>query len=306
MTRRTAVIARVLQLMKAQWWRIILTVLCALALPLAVDVFRQMVMMSNMPWLTEALTKIYGGTGPVYQDGLAMIDRFWTAPSVQAVLWLSLASFLISPVLTMGLYNFLVRMLKDPGNGEGVEGDVRFVFSRMKDFFRALGCLLLIALRIFLAALPGLALYIALMTMTLLGAIKLSAMVLMLSGGGMIAAMVMAIRTAYLYELAPVRLAEHTGEGIRAALNRSRQLMLGHRWEYFTCQLTWYWIILLVSLISSSLSMGLGLTLDIVAKVLVNTLMLATTAGFWLIREGEEAQLPVREQSQEKEPLLEE
>ena len=298
LTRRTAVIAKVLQLMKKQWWRILLAVGCAQALSLVVDCYQQISLLRHFNEISGAVALMAEGTNLSIQQAQDALWRVLGQPDVQRIPWLNLAAVFVTPVLLMGLNNFLALMLKDPQNGDGVEGDVRFVFSRWKDCLKAVGCTLLIALRVLLAALPGVALFVAL---AFLGTMMKSLGVLILSYyGGTILAAVMAVRTAYLYELAPAILAEHTRSGIREALNLSRALMQGHRWEYFTCQLTWYVITLAVELLTGGLtSIGLVMTISVITSVIVSALRLTTAMTFYLIRDAEEGPMKGRHMAKE-------
>ncbi|MBR6028243.1 MAG: DUF975 family protein [Clostridia bacterium] len=285
MLRRTAVIAKVLMLLKKNWQRVVLAVLASQVLTLALNCMVTVVLNLHVADLLTILNSYVTGSF-TEQQASAAVGRLLTLPDMQALYWLSLATLLLTPVLTLGLYDLLLAMLRDPREGEGVEGDVRFVFSRFRDSLKAFWCTVLVTLRVVLATLPGFALSLGIVV---LAAFTGNSGILSLIYAGSIMSTVMGIRAEYLYRLSLACLADDSDAGVRAALRRSRELMYGHRMELFTCEFTWVWISLIVTFISGMIdSIAVALTVSMVCSVLINTLVLSTRAAFLLSRVNEE------------------
>ena len=160
--------------------------------------------------LTEEINAFMQGSG------------FW---STQA---LYLAAWLVTPCLTLGMYSWILNRLR------GQEEPVSAVFSRVHMFFKALGLHLLIALKLLLWALPGIALTVllAIPASRLLAAggsseaqLEYSVLVVEMLSINCIAAVGIPVALAAIrYSLSEYILTEEPGEKITVCVKRSKAM----------------------------------------------------------------------------------
>ena len=200
---------------------------------------------------------------------------FWT------IRGLELLALLITPCLALGMYKWLMDLLR------GEEHPVSFVFCRMKLFLRAIGLQLLIILKVLLWMLPGIAVMAVLMfplfragnAQAQLEALQrgynltLPVMLLMIIPGAM---------AALRYALSEYILAEEPGTKILECIRRSKELMKDQKKNLFFLVfsfLLWY---ILEILIASLLSGVLSLVFQMFAGLALNVYMSCSVAAFFL------------------------
>lgn len=183
---------------------------------------------------------------------------------------LSLAAFLLSPVLLLGSYHYFQQLLRgNPSLGWSA------AFSRMPSFFKGLGLNLLVGLKCLLWGLPGLAGSALLLL--------LSHNIPSLSGYGAswivtlsivcyIGTLVPMIRAMFSYALSLYFLADHPDWKLRQCLDASKTAMAKQKLNLFTMELTFFVWQLAISYLSSLVLMLLG---DVVYYVVSLGLSLA-------------------------------
>ena len=218
---------------------------------------------------------------------------FWT------IRGLEILALLITPCLALGMYKWLMDLLR------GQENPVSAVFCRVKLFFRAIGLQLLIILKVLLWMLPGIAVMVALMiplfrtgnAQAQLEALQrsynmtLPVMLLMIVPGAM---------AALRYALSEYIMAEEPGTKILECIRRSKELMKNQKKNLFFLVfsfLLWY---LLEILIASLLSGVLSLVFQMFAGLALNVYMACSVAAFYLHLASGEKIVPEQEQAPEE------
>lgn len=180
-------------------------------------------------------------------------------PTRMASLVLSVIAFLLSPVLTLGLTNALLKLLR------GQEIEVSTVFSRMNIFFKSLLLTLLTIVKILLWSLPG--------GLIMVGAGVLSVLTqqtwpLSLYFVGMTVMMVHMIRAMLHYAMSSIYLADDPTMGARAALKSSIALMKNRKMALLSLTVSVYLWVLIGSLVEGLISSMFG-------AVIASTLFMA-------------------------------
>lgn len=166
------------------------------------------------------------------------------------------------------------------------------VFSYLGNSLPAFGLGLWIGLWVFLWMLPGMA--VMLIGALIGGAMDSEALTVLLMIVGYVAIFVCVLRAAFSYSMANYALADKPSMGVRAAMNKSKELMNGRRWQLF-CLTVPYALIsigasllvsLLVALCSGSQSLSaiiaiIGMLIMIVACVVISLYTAAAYASFY-------------------------
>ena len=194
---------------------------------------------------------------------------------------LDLLALLVTPCLVLGMYKWLMDLLR------GEEHPVSFVFCRMRLFLRAIGLQLLIILKVLLWMLPGIAV-MAVLLYPLFQAGNAQAQLEALQRGYNLALPVMLLMiipgamAALRYALSEYILAEEPGTKILECIRRSKELMKDQKKNLFFLVfsfLLWY---LLEILIASLLSGVLSLVFQMFAGLALNVYMSCSVAAFFL------------------------
>jgi uncharacterized membrane protein len=200
---------------------------------------------------------------------------FWTIRGLEILAWL------ITPCLTLGMYKWLLDRL------QGQTGPVDTVFSRMRQFLKAIGLQLLIILKILLWMLPGLAVMTYLIwpvfqatdLPTQLAAVQrsysMTLPVLLLTA-------VPAGMAALRYAMSEYIMAEEPGSKILYCIRHSKELMREQKRSLFLLVVSFLLWYLLEVLISSMLPGVLSLVFQMLAGLAITVYMSCSIAAFYL------------------------
>jgi len=199
---------------------------------------------------------------------------------------LNLAAFLITPCLGLGMYKWLMDLLRKAPVTDVVQG----AFCRVRLFFKAIGLQLLIILKVFLWMLPGIALLICLMiplyqadtpdavnsVMRTVNALTLPVILVMAVPGA-----IAALRCA----MAEFILADEPETKITECIRRSKEQMRDLKRMLFTLLLSfllWYLLQLLVASFLSGMSSIIALLFQMLSGLALNVYMSGSEAAFYL------------------------
>ena len=207
-------------------------------------------------------------------NGLLNSTAFWT------IRGLELLALLITPCLTLGMYKWLMDLLR------GQENPVSAVFCRMRLFFRAIGLQLLIILKVMLWMLPGIA-AMAVLTVLLFqtGSMQTQPEILLrtyMIQPVMALMIVPGVMAALRYALSEYIMAEEPGTKILECVRRSKDLMKGRKGKLFSLLIIFFLLYLLELLIASLLSGVLSLVFQMFAGLALNVYMCCSVAAFYL------------------------
>lgn len=187
------------------------------------------------------------------------------------VLGLSLMVLIASPVLTLGMINALLHVLRKKEFTAGI------VLSRVKYLLKALGLELLIAWKLFVWMLPG----VMLMSASLFLPRTLMTLTMIV---GLAALVIMGVRAGYSYALSVFVLADEPETRIRDCIRRSRNVMQGRRMEMFSLEISFLgWQILLsyVQLMLMGFGAIIGLTLGMFASLFLTVYINCAKTAFY-------------------------
>ena len=185
---------------------------------------------------------------------------------------LTLMVTLLGPVLNLGLINANLHALRKKEFTAGI------AFSRIGHILKAVGLMLLVALRVFLWMLPGL----LVMLSALFVANANLATLLMIAG--MITMIVMGIMASYRYALAVYVLADEPSTKLRQCVRRSCEVMHKRKFELFSLEISFIGWSLLLTLVQSMLdSFGpvISMTLSMFASLFLTVYTSCAQAAFY-------------------------
>lgn len=193
------------------------------------------------------------------------------SPKAALFIGLNVLEFVLSPVLMLGLLRVLLLALRKEPFGPGT------VLCRLRYVLRALGLKLMIALRMLLAMLPGLAVMI-------LGAVIPGGLSSFLITGGSVLMIVMGLMASYRYCLAELFMAD-VPMGIGAAIRESRRVMQHRRMEMFSLQLSFMgWLLLemlLEGYVYTLFGNVIGMALGMLMSLMLQLYMYMASAAFY-------------------------
>ncbi len=198
---------------------------------------------------------------------------------------LSLMVMVLVPVLTLGLINALLHALRKK------EFTALIALSRMKYILKALGLMLLVALKVFLWMLPGLC-----VTLAALFVDPNMATLLMLVGA--VAMIVMGVMAGYRYAMAVYVLADDPTTKLRQCVRRSCEVMHKRKFELFSLEISFIGWSLLLSMVQSMLmNLGpvIGLTLGMFASLFLTVYTNCAQAAFYQEYAVGKVELPSQE-----------
>ena len=208
-------------------------------------------------------------------NALLASTSFWT------VRGLEILALLVTPCLALGMYKWLMDLLR------GQEQPVTVVFCRMRLFFRAIGLQLLIILKVLLWMLPGIAAMTAVL-LPLAGAATQAAQLEILTRAQgfsfplMLLMIVPGVMAALRYALSEYIMADKPESGILISIRRSKELMKDQKKNLFLLMLSFLLWYLLELLIASFLSGVLSLLFQMLAGLAINVYMTASVSAFYL------------------------
>ncbi|MGN0777934.1 MAG: DUF975 family protein [Aristaeellaceae bacterium] len=193
---------------------------------------------------------------------------------------LSVLSWLLSPVLTLGLTWCLLELLRGHTIGVGS------VFGRMSCFFKSIGLNLLTALKLVLWGLPGAG--VMLLSMLFLFLPDSGTATWLLTVGymvGMVLMIVLMLRAMLHYSIATIYLADDPELGVRGALRASIAMMRRRKMLLFSLMMTFVlWLMLLsllTDLISAMLGMVIASTLSMLLQLMIHVYMQTSICAFY-------------------------
>lgn len=260
-------------------WQIALMVALIASLP---SLISQVVSVMTTSGMTQTMQNLMGilQDGSTIDDLLALMAE--TELSVAGYIpsaVVSLAAWLVSPFLTLGMLNYFFMLLR----GEQ-DVPVSAVFSRKGCFFKGIGLNLMTALRTFLWMLPGAVLEVASMFLALSESTSTIGLVLMLAGSA--AMLVLGIRAALHYAMATRVLAECPEKGINQCIRESVAIMRNRKLLLVSLELSFILLSLLISLAESLLTgmLGtvLGATLSMALSFALNIYMQMAASAFYV------------------------
>ncbi|MBQ4581134.1 MAG: DUF975 family protein [Clostridia bacterium] len=184
---------------------------------------------------------------------------------------LTLMVTLLGPVLNLGLINANLHALRKK------EFTAAIALSRMKYILKAVGLMLLVAVRVFLWMLPGMALTLAALFVDL----NLATLLMI---AGMITMIVMGIMASYRYALAVYVLADEPSTKLRQCVRRSCEVMHKRKFELFSLEISFIGWSLLLTLVQSMLdSFGpvISMTLSMFASLFLTVYTSCAQAAFY-------------------------
>ena len=206
----------------------------------------------------------------------AMLQKYAASPSRLASLGLSVLSWLLSPVLTLGLTWCLLELLR------GHEISVGTVFARLGAFWRSIGLNLLTAVKLLVWSLPGMAVMFAGMMLLLLTGSSLS---LTLYFAGLTLMIVLMVRAMLHYTMAPVFLADEPERGVRGSLRASIDMMRTRKMALFSLMLSFILWMMILSMLTSFLSAMLGMviasTISMLLQLMLSVYMQTSICAFY-------------------------
>ena len=194
----------------------------------------------------------------------AMLQEYAAAPSRLVSLGLSALSWLLSPVLTLGLTWCLLELLR------GHEIGVGTVFARLNCFGRSIGLNLLTAVKLLVWSLPGAAvMFIGMLLLLLTG----SSLSLMLYFAGLTLMIVLMVRAMLHYTMAQNFLADEPERGVLGSLRASIDMMRTRKMALFSLMLSFILWMMVLSMLTSLLSAMLGTVIASTVSMLLQLLL---------------------------------
>ena len=172
----------------------------------------------------------------------------------------NLAAEIISPFLTLGMLNYMLRLLR------GEDALIGTVFSRTGCFFKGIGLTIMIALKEVLWMLPGLA---VMMSSILL--VELSdTLAITMMYAGMITMIVLGVRAALHYSMATLIMADRPDVRIMQCIRESVEIMRQRKMMLFSLQISFIGYSLLLMLAQSIIAVLVGNVLASTLYMLFN------------------------------------
>ena len=178
----------------------------------------------------------------------------------------SLALVLLTTALALGYQNAVLKLIR------GNEISVGDVFSRMDCAFKGFLLTLFIGLRMWLWALPGMAVMV-------IGALFGESTIVFFSLVGAIVIYALMIPAAFRYCMAVPALADNPELGVLDAFNKSKEIMNGRKWTFFKLIFVIVLIIMLAAFALGLLTALLGQRLVLVVILSIASLLLSLAAG---------------------------
>jgi len=198
---------------------------------------------------------------------------------------LSLMVMVLGPVLNLGLINANLHALRKQ------EFTALIALSRMKYILKAVGLMLLVAMKVFLWMLPGL-----LVTLSALFVDANMATLLMIVGA--VAMIVLGIMASYRYAMAVYILADEPATKLRACVRRSCEVMNKRKFELFSLEISFVgWSLLLTMVQSMLMNFGpvIGMTLSMFASLFLTVYTNCAQAAFYQEYAVGKVELPSQE-----------
>ena len=199
---------------------------------------------------------------------------------------LGILAWLVTPALSLGMNHWTLDRIR------GEEEPVSAVFSRLSIFLKGIGLRLMIALKVLLWMLPGIAVFLAglipLYTTDFASreaALSAANTSLLIMYAAMMAMLVLGLMGYLRYALADFILADEPEERVLSCLRRSRELMNGRRGALLGLLVSFILWYLLISIVSS-FAAGFGgsvfsLMVQMLGSLFVSVYMLTSEGVFY-------------------------
>ncbi len=211
-------------------------------------------------------------------DMTLLLNDFRSAmtPALMTAWGVSLVLSLFSPMLLLGLLNYLQNLLR------GQAGTPSDVLSRKHCFLKAIGLELWMALKIVAWMLPGLALYMLgaglAIWMNSLDVLSFSLI------ASIVVMTVLGVRASLHYVMSRYIMAERPEIGIRAAVRESVAIMRSRKLAYFMLFLSfigWRLLVFLAAMVLISISPVIGLTGNMAMTLVLNLYISTSACAFY-------------------------
>ena len=205
---------------------------------------------------------------------------------ILAMTGLGVLAWLVTPALSLGMNHWTLDRIR------GAEEPVSAVFSRLNIFFKGVGLRLLIALKILLWMLPGIA--VMGLSMVLLIRADVSSREAVLSAAntsimlvwfGMLLMMVLGVMGFLRYAVADFILADEPQERVLSCARRSREMMNGSRGPFLSLLVSfflWYILVMLASSFAAGIAGDVfGLMVQMLGNLFLSVYMLTSKGVFY-------------------------
>lgn len=202
------------------------------------------------------------------------LDAFelWMQEKAGAYFGLMALEILLTPMLMAPLYGALLDAVR--GQSVSIGG----AMGRLRVGPKSLLLFLWMLLRIYAWMLPGLAMMVVAMFMP-------ETMMLLLMIGGLVVSLVLGVRAALHYVLAPIVLVDQPSVSLNGCIRKSWEEMRRRKMEYFCLRISYVGWMLLSSLITmvalGMLGSVLGLAVSMLAELVLGVYVNAAVVAFY-------------------------
>ncbi len=271
-------------------WQIALLVALIAALP---GLISQLVTaLTGGSFIQRLTTQLESNMAILYSDDqlMAEVEKIFTDDGFDWSVVASVVSWLVSPILSLGLTAYLMDLLRMKA------GQVSSAFCRLNVWHKSIGLNIMVALKTFLWALPGMALMIGATVLLAMNATfenveSLLPWVTFLTYAGTAATTIPAVLAMLRYAMATMVLADEPATGIMQCIRRSKEMMNKQKGNYFLLQLSfigWYLLlILLETFLSGVTGYVIASTVYMVLNLALNVYVSTTCCAFYMNLKGE-------------------
>ena len=181
------------------------------------------------------------------------------------VMVLLLAYIMLMMALNLGKFNAHIKMAR------GENPPFTTLFSRLRNMLGGLGLSMWVSLKIFLWELPGFGAMLLGTLLVAIGSTFFSIVGGLLMIAGYIATLVLVIRAAFSYTMSSHNYADHPEKGVFNAVEESKWMMYGTKWQYFRLTFPFMWLslgVLIVLMTIACLGYALWLPIGVILTVL--------------------------------------
>jgi uncharacterized membrane protein len=271
-------------------WQIALLVGLIAALP---SLISQLVTSLTGGSLAQRLTTLLESNMDILYSNEQLLSELENIAKDSGYNWsvvVSIVAWLVSPVLSLGLTAYLMDLLRMKA------GQVSSVFCRLKVWHKSIGLNIMVALKAFLWALPGLAVTIgATVLLTMNATVDNVQSLLMwanfLAYAGTAATVIPMVLAMLRYAMSTMVLADEPTTGVMQCIRRSKEMMTKQKGNYFLLQLSfigWYLVLLLLeTFLASAVGYVIASTVYMVLNLALNIYVTATCCAFYMNLKGE-------------------
>lgn len=211
-----------------------------------------------------------------------------TTPAVEASVWLSLAVNILTPVLTLGMIAYLLKLVR------GQEGELKDMLSRLSSFPKVIAKAIVIGVKLLLWSLPGTVLSFAALYGFILSN-GTSDLLLYVYAAGFIVTIWLLIRASLHYSMSNLILADDPSVGVLACVKQSVELMRKHKMDFVRVYLAFILMNLLAGWageLMGALSPVLGTVTSLACQLVLSLYINTTIVIFYMALKGEGNVMP--------------